>query len=76
MKNKNFDEIIRFCFNELPEERQRQIECQLLHDDVLFDVISGVFRVKREFTSKAKVLEYFSAVEQKARDKLFPQKAV
>lgn len=71
MKNLNIEQIVRFCFNELSEEQQFQIECQLLRDDVLFEVISGVFRMKREFGTKEKVLEYFSTAEQTARNRLF-----
>lgn len=71
MKNLKIEQIVRFCFNELPEDQQFQIECQLLRDDVLFEIISGVFRMKRKFGTKEKVLEYFSTTEQKARERLF-----
>ncbi len=58
-ENDKLKEIINFCFNSLPDDRQHELELTLLSDNVLFDNIAKVFRLKRELGSKENVLRYF-----------------
>lgn len=68
---RDFEELLDFCFNDLPTETQKEIEIEMLSDGFLFDVISGIFRVKRELKTKEAVKAYFDETVQKAHKKIF-----
>lgn len=55
VKYHNIDKVLDFVFMELSEEEQFEMEVAMLNDDFLFNVIAGVFRIKRDYHTREKV---------------------
>lgn len=68
---RDFEELLDFCFNDLPTETQKEIEIEMLSDEFLFVVISGIFRVKRDLKTKEAVKAAFDEAEKRMYKKLF-----
>lgn len=66
-----FDDLLNYCFKELPYERQKMVEHLIIFDDNYLDIIGGINRVKRELGSKEAVAHYFVQSKENLRKTLF-----
>lgn len=68
-----FDDLLNYCFKELPYERQKMVEHLIIFDDNYLDIIGGINRIKRELGSKEAVAHYFAQSKENLRKTLFEQ---
>ncbi|MEZ4927920.1 MAG: hypothetical protein R3A50_16675 [Saprospiraceae bacterium] len=53
-----FSELLDFCFNESPLEKQKIIALKILTDEEVFSIIRGLNLLKEELGTKEKVNAY------------------
>ncbi|MDX1940755.1 MAG: hypothetical protein SFU99_09405 [Saprospiraceae bacterium] len=68
-----FDDLLKYCFQELPYEQQKMVEHLIIFDDNYLDIIGGINRIKRELGSKEAVVRYFAQSKENLRQTLFEQ---
>jgi RNA polymerase sigma factor (sigma-70 family) len=73
MKHIPFEEIVDYIFNDLPLERQEEIESIIKSISFYQDVIYELNILKTEFDNKEKLKKFFKEKRERVRKKLFPE---
>ncbi|PHN04078.1 hypothetical protein [Flavilitoribacter nigricans] len=73
MKNANFKNLLKYCFNELPADQCRSIEEELIRDEATFSAISGINLLKRKLGSRQAVEQYLYQKGEQSRNRLLSE---
>lgn len=70
MKNTNFKNLLKYCFNELPNDQRKNIEEELIRDEATLSAITGINILKRKLGSREAVEQYIHQKGEQSRNRL------
>lgn len=71
----DFDELLKYVFNELSEEERADIENILEKDKYLLEMKNGIVKLKEKFNGNQEaVISYLQQMREDIKQDLFPPK--